>query len=113
MSLYLYNDITTSTTSPPADGSIDMLLYLSPYIGANRLFHIVGHECKHLKQYTSGRYAIWVVDHGAEGARARTEIEATWWNIFWILHGISYNGALKNRVDYLKEWIDVFEECCT
>jgi len=108
------SDSTGETFLIKDTGSLEMYLDLSPHIEANRLFHIVGHECIHVDQHVSGRYAEWEAMYGPEGARARAEIEATSYNILWIFFsGISYEGALAERLRYLRYWAEVFEKCCT
>ncbi|MBU6999009.1 MAG: RHS repeat protein [Theionarchaea archaeon] len=73
------------------------------------LFHTVGHEMEHAKQFISGIFYDWEDEYTSEGARALSESEAYRWNLL-MLPIISFPGAaemfsnewLKNITEYQK-----------
>ena len=99
---------TTSSPQYSIDGAnkfINVVLYVHPQISASNLYHVVGHEMVHVKQYTSGKFSEWEKQWGTAMAIFIAEQEAVEWGLIRLEY-IDYLNARRDLEDYL---IDVIQ----
>ena len=84
---------------------IHVVLKLNSNIGASELYHVVGHEMVHVKQYTSGKFFQWVSQWGIELAIFIAEQEAVEWNLSHLEY-TNYENARREWEEYMVQVIE-------